>query len=53
MLIPETLKVLNIGIELFADNLREQGVEAVSMAWVPPADDREARVLDMLLDLDD
>ncbi len=53
MQIPETLAVVALGVELFADSLREQGVKTVSTAWTPPADAREARILDMLVDLDD
>ena len=31
------LKVVNLGLESFADNLRAQGVEAVQVDWKPPA----------------
>lgn len=41
------LRVINIGLELFADNLRAEGVEVVHVAWRPPAggDARLAGVL--------
>ncbi len=32
-----TLKVVNIGISTFADDLRSQGVEVVEVDWKPPA----------------
>jgi len=31
------LKVVNIGISTFADDLRTQGVEVVHVDWKPPA----------------
>jgi FdrA protein len=31
------LKVVNIGISTFADDLRSQGVEVVRVEWNPPA----------------
>jgi FdrA protein len=31
------LKVVNIGISTFADDLRSQGVEVVHVDWKPPA----------------
>ena len=31
------LKVINIGAELFAESLREQGVKTVHVDWRPPA----------------
>jgi len=31
------LKVINIGIETFAEDLRKQGVEVVHVDWRPPA----------------
>jgi len=33
----EKLKVVNIGISTFADDLRSQGVEVVHVDWKPPA----------------
>jgi hypothetical protein len=36
-IIDEDLKVVNIGVSTFADDLRSQGVEVVSVDWRPPA----------------
>ncbi len=36
-LFEQDLVVANLGLESFADNLREQGVRAVQVAWKPPA----------------
>jgi len=36
-IIPRDLKVVNIGVPTFADDLRSQGVEVVNLAWKPPA----------------
>jgi hypothetical protein len=33
----EKLKVVNIGISTFADDLRSQNVEVVHVDWKPPA----------------
>jgi hypothetical protein len=33
----EKLKVLNIGISTFADDLRSQNVEVIHVEWKPPA----------------
>lgn len=32
------MKVVNIGLELFAQSLLEQDVKVVHVAWKPPAD---------------
>ncbi|MDR7494598.1 MAG: acyl-CoA synthetase FdrA [Armatimonadota bacterium] len=40
-------KVVNVGLELFADSLRAQGVDVVSVDWQPPAGGRQ-RLLEML-----
>ena len=37
-ILTEKLKVVNIGISTFADDLRSQGVEVVHVDWKPPAD---------------
>ncbi len=42
------LKVINLGLEGFAQSLREQGVTAVQVAWAPPADPSLAAHLDRL-----
>ena len=31
-----TLKPINLGLDMFADDLRAQGVEPVLMGWTPP-----------------
>ncbi len=36
-LLGKTLKVVNIGVSTFADDLRSQGVEVVNVDWKPPA----------------
>jgi FdrA protein len=47
----EQVKVINIGLELFAEALREQGVEVAHLAWQPPArgDAELISILDALL----
>ncbi|MBS1072496.1 hypothetical protein JK222_12445 [Gluconobacter cerinus] len=35
------LCVVNIGIELFADTLRQQSVDVVQVQWTPPASQDE------------
>jgi hypothetical protein len=49
-IIYETLKVVNIGISTFADDLRSQGVQVVSVDWKPPAggDVKMLRLLEKL-----
>jgi FdrA protein len=36
-ILTEKLKVVNIGISTFADDLRSQDVEVVRVDWKPPA----------------
>jgi FdrA protein len=36
-ILTETLKVVNIGISTFADDLGSQNVEVVQVDWKPPA----------------
>ena len=36
-ILSEKLKVVNIGISTFADDLRSQDVEVVTVDWKPPA----------------
>jgi len=40
-------KVVNVGLDLFADSLRAQGVEVISVDWQPPAGGKQ-RLLEML-----
>lgn len=44
------LKVINLGIEIFADDLKRQGVKVVSVDWQPPAggDEELLRLLEKL-----
>lgn len=37
MLLEEPLTVVNIGLEGFADELKQQGVAVVHVDWAPPA----------------
>jgi len=36
-LLEEPLKVVNVGLEGFAKELKQQGVEVIQVDWVPPA----------------
>ena len=36
-LLEEPLKVINIGLEGFAEELKQQGLETVQVDWTPPA----------------
>lgn len=51
MLLQEQVKVVNIGLELFAESLRQQGIEVTHVAWQPPArgDAELINILDALL----
>ncbi len=40
-ILTKKLKVINVGIETFADELRKQGVEVVRVDWRPPAVDEK------------
>ncbi|MEK6712496.1 MAG: fdrA domain protein [Nitrospinota bacterium] len=54
-LLPEgPLRVVNVGLELFAEELRAEGVEVVQVDWRPPAggDQRLAGLLERLEELD-
>ena len=46
-LLNEPPRVINVGVGLFAEQLREQGVWVVEVAWRPPAggDERLAALL--------
>ena len=49
-ILSERLKVVNIGISTFADDLRSQDVEVVNVDWKPPAggDVEMSRLLERL-----
>ena len=36
-LLNKELKVINIGIEMFADDLEKQNVDVIHVNWQPPA----------------
>jgi len=50
-LLKTELRVINIGIELFARSLNSQGVKVIQVYWKPPAEgDKELlKILDELL----
>ncbi|MCX2563186.1 hypothetical protein [Acetobacter thailandicus] len=50
-LFEQTLSVVNIGIDLFAETLRQQSVDVVQVQWSPPATQNEdlMNLLDSLL----
>jgi FdrA protein len=50
--LPESLHVINVGLESFADDLGAQGVPVVQMDWRPPAGGN-ARLAALLAELDD
>jgi FdrA protein len=50
--LPEALRVINIGLESFADDLRAEGVAVVQLEWRPPAGGN-ARLASLLASLDD
>lgn len=49
-LIGQRIKVINIGLELFAETLKAQGVDVIHVDWRPPAggDKKMAELLDKL-----
>jgi FdrA protein len=51
-ILKETLSVINIGLDGFAEDLREQGVEVVQVDWRPPTGGN-SRLAALLADLDD
>lgn len=36
-ILKETLKIVNVGLQSFAEDLKNQGVEVVHVDWQPPA----------------
>lgn len=51
-ILEETLSVINIGLEGFAEDLREQGIKVVQVDWHPPTGGNK-RLTALLADLDD
>jgi len=49
-ILKQKLKVINLGIEIFADDLKRQNVKVVSVDWQPPAggDEELLRLLEKL-----
>lgn len=50
--LPESLRVVNIGLASFAEDLRAQGVAVIDLDWRPPAGG-DARLSALLADLED
>ncbi len=48
----EPLKVVNLGLSMFTDTLRAEGVEVVHVEWRPPAGG-DARLANILAALED
>ncbi|HSF93946.1 MAG TPA: hypothetical protein VLA52_02895 [Thermohalobaculum sp.] len=46
-LLDEPVQVVNIGLEGFAAELRQQGVEVIQVDWTPPAGG-DAKLADLL-----
>ena len=46
-LLQQEIKVVNVGLELFADALRDQEAEVAHVEWHPPADG-DAELMAML-----
>lgn len=34
--LPEPIRVINVGLDLFAESLKEQGIEVAQVSWEPP-----------------
>jgi len=51
-LFQQPLKVINLGLEVFADNLRADGIEVIHVDWRPPAGG-DVRLVNILAALDD
>lgn len=43
----QEVKIINIGLELFAQSLKQQEARVVHLAWKPPADG-DAELMDLL-----
>ena len=50
-LLHQPMVVINLGLESFAENMKEQGADVVHLDWRPPADGDEQmmELLDKLL----
>lgn len=47
LLIDQELKIINIGLDLFYQDLKDLGVEVVHVDWRPPADG-DSKMIDIL-----
>jgi len=34
--LPEPIRVINVGLDLFAESMKEQGIEVAQVSWEPP-----------------
>jgi hypothetical protein len=50
-LLGQRIKVINVGLELFADTLTEQGATVVHVDWKPPAGG-DMKMVELLSKLD-
>ena len=50
--LPETIRVINIGLAGFAEDLRAAGVRVIDLDWRPPAGGN-ARLAALLAELED
>jgi FdrA protein len=50
--LPETIRVINIGLASFAEDLRAGGVRVIDLDWRPPAGGN-ARLAALLAELED
>jgi len=48
----DELRIINIGLEIFADELRSEGLQVVQMDWRPPTGGN-SRLTALLASLDD
>jgi FdrA protein len=48
----QPLKVVNLGLSMFADSLRAEGIEVIHVDWRPPAGG-DARLANILAALED
>lgn len=48
---PEPIRVINVGLDLFAESMKEQGIEVAQVSWAPPVkgDPELMAILDDLL----
>lgn len=50
--LPDSLRVVNIGLASFAEDLRAEGVQVIDLDWRPPAGG-DARLAALLADMED